>query len=544
MLTVTGADARASVRGHLTTGMVGIPVTIQYDGAWNGLTKNLVCRCGKWGPGRGETRTVLDVEDSAAVAHEVMQADMNLYLGVEGRDTDGKLVIPTIWADCGKIRPGANADADPSAAPNLSVWAQIQAAVKSLGADVAELKSRPVSGSDGGAADYGFLNGLKYYALGDSITEIQGTTADPQKYGNWYTTDLQGRDLRDITVSGYVQAIESRYGLVATNHGKSGHTLVGDYSTLASLNYSNAALVTIAYGVNDARTGVPLGTVNSTDATTFAGALNQLLRKIYTDNPECRVLVLAPLQRLTVTDFGIATPNANGNYLVDFVNMCRMVAEKRSTAFLDQYRCAGINQTNLYYYTVEGVHPVNQGFARISSAVIGVLDGLFALEYEPFGVMANTGETEPQEPDTGGDTGGDAPPEEDAGAAVIDLADKLTGDGYYYSYTGTAGLVKLGAGAYKGNAQGILTEAGKTYTLVTYLDPGGVWIGCSARHADPAACTDYADGWNVNKRGSLEEVTIDGTVYRKWTYSFTGRGEYIYFGCVNALVDRASLSCI
>lgn len=131
-LTVTGAKARASVNGILTSGMVGIPVTIRYDDIWNGLTKNLVCRCGQWAPDRGETRTVLDVADTATVAQEVMQADMHLYLGVEGYSADGKLVIPTTWADCGMIQHGANAGADPSSEPSLSVWAQLQSRLGQL----------------------------------------------------------------------------------------------------------------------------------------------------------------------------------------------------------------------------------------------------------------------------------------------------------------------------------------------------------------------------------------------------------------------------
>ena len=39
MLTVTGARTQALVTGPLTSGMVGIPVTIEYDDSWNGLTK-------------------------------------------------------------------------------------------------------------------------------------------------------------------------------------------------------------------------------------------------------------------------------------------------------------------------------------------------------------------------------------------------------------------------------------------------------------------------------------------------------------------------
>lgn len=116
-LTVTGAKAQATVSGPLTSGMVGIPVVLEYDDAWNGLTKNLVCRCGKWGPEEGETRTILNIGERSTVAHEIMKENMHLYLGIEGYSADGKLVIPSTWADCGKIQSGANTDGDSSAEP-------------------------------------------------------------------------------------------------------------------------------------------------------------------------------------------------------------------------------------------------------------------------------------------------------------------------------------------------------------------------------------------------------------------------------------------
>lgn len=122
----------SAVSGPLTSGMVGIPVIVKYDDSWNGLTKNLVCRCGEWGPDRGETRTVLNIEETATVAHEVMKGGMHLYLGIEGYSADGKLVMPTIWADCGKIQFGANACADPSSNPTLSIWSQLQAEIKGI----------------------------------------------------------------------------------------------------------------------------------------------------------------------------------------------------------------------------------------------------------------------------------------------------------------------------------------------------------------------------------------------------------------------------
>ena len=100
MLTVTESKAQALVSGTLTSGMVGIPVTIEYDDSWNGLTKNLVYRYSRDGSADEECRSMLNVGNTAVVAHEVMQAGTILYLGVEGYSTDGTLVIPTTWAMC------------------------------------------------------------------------------------------------------------------------------------------------------------------------------------------------------------------------------------------------------------------------------------------------------------------------------------------------------------------------------------------------------------------------------------------------------------
>ena len=132
ILTVTGARAQALVSGTLTSGMVGIPVTIEYDEAWEGLTKNLVCRCSKSGFDDEEYRSILNVENTSVVAHEVMQAGKHLWLGVEGYNADGTLVIPTTWAMCGVIQRGANTGDDFSADPTLPIWGQLQAKIEQI----------------------------------------------------------------------------------------------------------------------------------------------------------------------------------------------------------------------------------------------------------------------------------------------------------------------------------------------------------------------------------------------------------------------------
>ena len=42
-----GAMARARVEGQITHGMVGIPVTAEWDEEWEGLSKTLKVRCGE-----------------------------------------------------------------------------------------------------------------------------------------------------------------------------------------------------------------------------------------------------------------------------------------------------------------------------------------------------------------------------------------------------------------------------------------------------------------------------------------------------------------
>lgn len=129
-LTLTGAQATAQVEGLLTAGMVGIPVSITCDESWDGLVKTLVCKSDT------QVRRIYHVESTATVAPEVLVTDpfvrSALYLGVEGRDPEGNLVLPSTFAYCGVIRPGAQGDCPDSVPPESPVWASILGQMGSL----------------------------------------------------------------------------------------------------------------------------------------------------------------------------------------------------------------------------------------------------------------------------------------------------------------------------------------------------------------------------------------------------------------------------
>lgn len=96
-----GGAARAIVTGVITAGMVGVPVEIECDGAWDGLIKTFVAMT-------ASKKMVVDfVEGTTVLPFEVLKEGMRLFVGLEGRDESGVIIIPTEWADCGKIKPSA-----------------------------------------------------------------------------------------------------------------------------------------------------------------------------------------------------------------------------------------------------------------------------------------------------------------------------------------------------------------------------------------------------------------------------------------------------
>lgn len=99
---VNGATITATASGKITTGMVGVPVNIEYGEGWEDLSKVVVFRCD------GIVRDRRTNELKTTVPWEVMRRPGKvLQIGVEGRNEDNSIVIPTIWADVTTIQQGA-----------------------------------------------------------------------------------------------------------------------------------------------------------------------------------------------------------------------------------------------------------------------------------------------------------------------------------------------------------------------------------------------------------------------------------------------------
>ena len=123
---VSAADAAVTAPATLTSGMVGATVTFAFSGtAWQSLRKIAVFRAGS------VRRDVEETDWSGSVCtipwECLSEADERLLVGVYGMDEAGTVVIPTVYADCGWIWPGADPAGDPAADPTGPFYAGLLA---------------------------------------------------------------------------------------------------------------------------------------------------------------------------------------------------------------------------------------------------------------------------------------------------------------------------------------------------------------------------------------------------------------------------------
>lgn len=153
-----GAMVKARVEGILTQGMVGIPVKLERDEAWAGLSGQLKARCGD------VVRTVEAEGDTVVLPYECLLAGQRLDIGLDGRDETGALRLPTGWACCGLVQPSvADCDGEPGAlpAPPEDTVSAIYHRIEALSKQIEDLPDSQVTEQT--VADWGFTKNTGQY---------------------------------------------------------------------------------------------------------------------------------------------------------------------------------------------------------------------------------------------------------------------------------------------------------------------------------------------------------------------------------------------
>lgn len=165
-----------------------------------------------------------------------------------------------------------------------------------------------------------YLSGKKIVAIGDSM--------------------VQGHSLSDAANQTWLAKLANRNGMTRVNYGINGTYLSNKlYGTFdgAVIRYAqmdnDADYVIVFAGTNDARnSGVPMGTDDSTDDTTFKGALNVLCDGLITKYPNKKIGFITPYLR-------------DANYPA-YIEAIKTICKKYSIPVFDNSERGGVCWTN------------------------------------------------------------------------------------------------------------------------------------------------------------------------------------------------------
>jgi len=117
-----GRNLNTSTGGQpVTSGSVGIDAVFSLSSDYDGLAVFAVFRCGE-----KSIDVALDDSLRCVVPWEVLQvAGYPLYMGVVGKDGNGDIVIPTVWAHAACIEQGAVVSGIDPSDPTPDIAAQI-----------------------------------------------------------------------------------------------------------------------------------------------------------------------------------------------------------------------------------------------------------------------------------------------------------------------------------------------------------------------------------------------------------------------------------
>lgn len=171
-------------------------------------------------------------------------------------------------------------------------------------------------------------------------------------------------------------------GMVVINSSISGTQIVGGTnpatSRIDAAIDTNPDILIIAFGSNDwlnrnIASPIPLGDINSPDATTYYGAWKEVIRKAVTKNPYIFVVPINMCPRGNRSDYESQKPYANA--VIEVANYYGIKA-------LDIFKEGGFTYENLSFMAPDGVHPVGgYGLDLYSSHVANFITERYLYRY-------------------------------------------------------------------------------------------------------------------------------------------------------------------
>lgn len=207
------------------------------------------------------------------------------------------------------------------------------------------------------ASTFGILNANVPASINDSIVSMNALTPDAKSF----ISPLFGKKivfLGDSITAGYelpnyvtwCNKVGEKYSMDYYNYGINSNPIAKTTADTSGLQpmviryadmVDGADYVVVEGGANDRAFSVTLGTDDSTDITTFKGALNVLIDGLYTKYPKAKIVFLTPWYRI-----GNSTPNGANLYEKDYVGAMLQICANHSVPCFDNYHDSGMSWQN------------------------------------------------------------------------------------------------------------------------------------------------------------------------------------------------------
>ena len=201
-----------------------------------------------------------------------------------------------------------------------------------------------------------------FIALGDSITFGFGA-GDPASRN--YTYQIS----KELGITAYNEGVSN-----ATVQNRSNDDDISFVNRSKTIDFARADTTIIFGGTNDFAQNLPIGEIDDTDEKTFCGALNNVIKNIYTSKPNAKILMITPSWRARINDANVyvdveKNANSKGLYLRDYVEAVINIAQKYHLPVLDLYHTFNVNELNYKRWLADGLHPNNYGHDKLSSII-------------------------------------------------------------------------------------------------------------------------------------------------------------------------------
>ena len=135
---------------------------------------------------------------------------------------------------------------------------------------------------------------------------------------------------------------------------------------------SRRLIFVLHFGINDYFEGVPISSDHPTDASTFSGALKNVVDQLQSAFPDAQVCLVVPNPIFAFQNGTEVINTAEGTTYADYAQSILDLARKEGLSCLDNYHDSHLEKTQWLYYA-DDIHPNDYGRYKIAYALMQLL---------------------------------------------------------------------------------------------------------------------------------------------------------------------------